>query len=91
MTSNDLKRRQMTSKDDDKTFSEKKTKTRKTLKGGDTNEDIIHGRDLIEPIFSSTKMAEFMKIFKKKILIYKMKCNKQIIGATKNNVQRDLE
>ena len=32
----------------------KQTKTRKSLKGGDPNEDIIHRRDLIEPVFSST-------------------------------------
>ena len=62
LTSNDLKRLQMTSKDDDKTVS-KKVKTKNNLKGGDPNEDTILGRDLIEQAFSSTKMAEFVEIF----------------------------
>ena len=52
MTSTDFK---MTSKDviDNGKPVFKKLKTKTNLKGSDTNEDIIHGRDLIEQHFSS--------------------------------------
>ena len=49
---NDLERPQMTSKDDDKTFS-KKVESKGNLKRGDPIEDSIHGRVLSEPAFSS--------------------------------------
>ena len=49
---NDVERPQKTSKHDDKTVSEK-IKAKNNLKGGDPNEDSIHGRDLKEQSFSS--------------------------------------
>ena len=64
LTSNDLKRLQMTSKDDDKTVS-KKVKTKHNLKGGDPNEGSISGSDPIEQVFSSKQMAEFKEVLKK--------------------------
>ena len=55
----------MTSKDEnDKTVSIK-VKSKYNLKGDDPNEDSIHGRDLIEPAFSSEYMAEYIEIFEK--------------------------
>ena len=54
-TSNDLKRPQMTSKDENGKPVSKNVKSKYYLRGGNPNDDIPNnGRDLIEHAFSST-------------------------------------
>ena len=48
---NDHKRPQMTSNDHKKSQSTSKTKSKNVLKGGNSNDDNIQGRDLIEEAF----------------------------------------
>ena len=62
---------QMTSKDLRKTLKNtnentKRVKSKNNLGGGDPNDDNpINGRDLVEHVFSSTWMVEFIEIIKK--------------------------
>ena len=53
-TSNDLRRPQLTSKDENSKLVSEKVKTKNILKGGNPYEIHNHARDLIEQVFSST-------------------------------------
>ena len=80
----------MTSKDDDKTLSNK-VKTKKKLKVGDPDEESIHGRDVIEQTFSSKQKAEFMEknpIIQNEISQTIDKYNKDIFSRDFENVKK---
>ena len=48
-------------------------KTKINSKGGDPNDIHIGGRDLIEQVFPSQEMVEFVEVIKKMILRFKTK------------------
>ena len=64
LTSNDLKRPQMTSDENEKSLS-KKVRSENNLGAGDPNDNSTNGRDLIEQAFSSILTGEFIEIKKR--------------------------
>ena len=63
ISSNNLKKTQMTS--EEPVIGPVQSKTKSKLKGGNPNDNSTQGRDLIEQAFSSQQMAEYIEILKK--------------------------